>query len=120
MERLESLAATKPFRAAAGVGLADMTLAAPARTQGMSYGMNGHSGADCLCGVWHESEIGHRNTAVAVRAQTIARRSESSLVELKSRRRFSEDEIVRAAIAVIFVALVATIALSAGAILTMA
>jgi hypothetical protein len=43
----------------------------------------------------------------------------SALVELESRWRPSEDEIVRVAIAVIFSDLVAIMMLAAGAILTM-
>jgi hypothetical protein len=63
-------------------------------------------------------EISHRTT-VAARTEAIALRAETGLVEFKPRWRPSEDEILRAAITVIFVALVAIIALAAAATLTM-
>jgi hypothetical protein len=96
-----------------------MTIATPAHAQLRSYTIHGHGGAGCLCGLPHcESEISHRTT-VAARTEAIAFRAETGLVELKPRWRPSEDEIVLAAITVIFVALVAVIALAATAILTM-
>lgn len=45
-------------------------------------------------------------------------RGDNALVEMKPRWRLTEEEIVRAAIAVIFVSLMALIGLAAGAILT--
>jgi hypothetical protein len=121
MKRLESLAATKPFWASAGVELADMPIATPAQAQLRSYAMHGRRGAGYLCGLPHESEISHRTTVVAARTEAIAfgAGAGAALVELKPRRRPSEDEIVRAAITVIFVSLGAIMALGAAAILTM-
>lgn len=74
-----------------------------------------------MCGLPHESEISHRTTVVAARTEAIAFGvgAETDLVELKPRWRPSEDEIVRAAITVIFVSLVAVMAVAAAAILTM-
>jgi hypothetical protein len=121
MKRLEYLAATKPLSASAGVGLADMTIATPMHAQVRSYAIHGHAGAGCLCGLPPESEISHRTTVVAARTQAIAfgAGAETALAELKSRWPPSEDEIVLAAITVIFVSLVAIIAVAAAAILTM-
>ena len=69
----------------------------------------------------HESEISHRTTVLAARTEAIAvgAGDETALVELNPRWRPSEDEIVLAAITVIFVSLVAIIAVAAAAILTM-
>ncbi|WP_231588732.1 hypothetical protein [Mycobacterium nebraskense] len=50
---------------------------------------------------------------------TVARRGDTVLVELKPRWRLTEEKIVRAAITVILVALVAVIGVAAGAIFTM-
>lgn len=50
---------------------------------------------------------------------TIGCRGDSVLLELKPRWRLTEEEIVRAAITVILVSLIALIGLAAGAILTM-
>ena len=119
MKRLESPAATKPLWASAGVGLADMTIATPVHAQVRSYAIRGHRGVRCLCGLPHESEISHRTTVMAARTEAIAFQAETGLVELKPRWRPSEDEIVLAAITVIFVSLVAIMALAAAAILTM-
>ena len=118
MKRLESLAATKPLWVSAGVGLADMTIATPVHAQVRSYAIHGHRGAGCLCHLPHESEICHRTTVVAARTEAIAFGA-GALVELKPRWRPSEDEIELAAITVIFVSLVAIMALAAVAILTM-
>jgi hypothetical protein len=99
-----------------------MTIATPVHAQVRSYAIHGHRAARCLCGLPHESEISHRTTVVAAtRTEAIAfgAGAETALVELKPRWRPSEDEIVLAAITVIFVALVAIIALAAAAILTM-
>jgi hypothetical protein len=49
----------------------------------------------------------------------IARRGDTVVVEMKPRWQLTEEEIVRAAIAVILVALVTVIGVAAGAILTM-
>jgi hypothetical protein len=98
-----------------------MTIAIPAHAQVRSYAIYGHRGAGLLCGLPHESEISHRTTVVAARTEAIAvgAGAETALVELKPRWRPSEDEIERAAITVILVALVAIMALAAAAILTM-
>ena len=65
-----------------------------------------------------DSEISHRTT-VAARTEAIAWDAETVLVEIKPRRRPSEDEIVLAAIAVILASLMAIMAVAAAAILTM-
>jgi hypothetical protein len=65
-----------------------------------------------------ESEISH-TTSVAARSEAIACRAETVLVEIKPRWRPSEDEIVRAAITVLLLSLMAIIAVGAAAILTM-
>jgi hypothetical protein len=121
MKRLESPAATKPLWASAGVGLDDMPIATPVHAQVGSYAIRGHRGVRCLCGLPHESETSHTTTAVAARTEAIAfgAGAETALVELKPRWRPSEDEIELAAITVIFVSLVAIMALAAAAILTM-
>lgn len=49
----------------------------------------------------------------------VARRGDTALVESRPHGRLSEEEIVRAAIAVILVALMAVIGVAAAAILTM-
>ena len=49
----------------------------------------------------------------------IDRRGDGALVELKPRWRLTEEEIVRAAIAVILISLMVLMGLAAGAILTM-
>jgi hypothetical protein len=116
MKRLESLAATKPLWASAGGGLADMTIATPVHAQVRSYARD--TGIEVRP---HESETSHRTTVVAARTEAIAfgAGAETALVELKPRWRPSEDEIELAAITVIFVSLVAIMALAAAAILTM-
>ena len=121
MRRQESLAATKPLWASACAGLADMTIATPAHAQVRSYATDGRRGAGYLCGLPHESETSHRTTVVAARTEAIAfgAGAETALIELKPRWRPSEDEIELAAITVIFVSLVAIMALAAAAILTM-
>lgn len=58
-------------------------------------------------------------TLAVARVNGIAWRGDTVLAELKPRWRATEEEIVRAAIAVILVALVAVIGVAAGAILTM-
>ncbi|MCV7441570.1 hypothetical protein AWB91_17630 [Mycobacterium paraense] len=85
-----------------------MTTAIPADALDSGSPMNGHEGAD------GESVFGH-GTAVATRTTTLAWRVETVV----PRWRPSEDEIVRAAITVILVALGTIIALAAMAILTM-
>jgi hypothetical protein len=96
-----------------------MTLAIPVRARIRSYAIRGHEEAGCFCGLPHcEAEPSHTTTAVA-RTDAIAWEAESTLVEIKPHWRPTEDEIVRAAITVILVALGVIIALAAGAILTM-
>jgi hypothetical protein len=65
-----------------------------------------------------EADMSHRTTAAA-RTEAIDRGAETVPVETAPRWRPSEDEIVRAAITVILVALVAIIGLAAAAVLTM-
>ena len=65
-----------------------------------------------------EAEVSHRTTTAAKIGAT-AWGVKTVLVEIKLRRRPSEEEIVLAAITVILVALVAIIALAAAAVLTM-
>jgi hypothetical protein len=69
----------------------------------------------------HESEISQGTTVLAARTEAIAfgGGAETAFVELKPRWQPSEDEIELAAITVIFVSLVAIMALAAAAILTM-
>jgi hypothetical protein len=95
-----------------------MTIATPVHAQVRSYALRGHRGVGCLCGLPHESETCHGTTVVAARTEAIAFGA-GALVELKPRWRPSEDEIELAAITVIFVSLVAIMALAAAAILTM-
>jgi hypothetical protein len=90
MNRLESLAATEPLWPSGGVGLADWTIATAAVAQ-------------VRLGSPRES---------AIRKRTIVNTG-------TPRWPASEDEIVRAAIAVIFAALTVIMALAALAILTM-
>ncbi|OBG28395.1 hypothetical protein A5764_25680 [Mycobacterium sp. 852002-51057_SCH5723018] len=72
-----------------------------------------------MYGLQHcESEITDRMTAVA-RTEAIASGAETVVVERKPRWQASEDEILRAAITVILVALGTLMALAAAAILTM-
>ena len=95
-----------------------MTIATRAHAP-RSNAIHGHGGAGCFCGLPHcESEISHRTT-VAARTEAIAWDAETVLVEIKPRRRPSEDEIVLAAIAVILASLMAIMAVAAAAILTM-
>lgn len=90
MDRPGSSVATKPFWASVGVELADRTTAIPAHAQ-----------------------------AAKAKAEALGARAKTGLLEMKARRLPSEDEVVRAAIAVILGALVAIISLAAVAILTM-
>ncbi len=83
-------------------------------------------GADMTTAIAAHDEVaidtahGHDDVTLAVaRVNAIACRGDTVLVELKPRWRPTEDEIVRAAITAIFVALVAVIGVAAGAILTM-
>lgn len=85
-----------------------MTTAIPTHALVSSYPVNGHEDAD------GESVLSD-GTAVATRTKAIAWRVETVM----PRWRPSEDEIVRAAITVILVALGTIIALAAMAILTM-
>ena len=63
---------------------------------------------------------GHDDVFLAVaKVNAIARRGDTVLVESKPRWPLTEDEIVRAAIAVILVALLTVIGVAAGTILTM-
>jgi hypothetical protein len=63
---------------------------------------------------------GHDDLLLAVaRMNAVARRGDTVVVESRPHWRLTEDEIVRAAVAVIFVALVTVIGVAASAILTM-
>ncbi len=67
-------------------------------------------------------DAAHRNDDVILavaKLNALAGPSDTVLTELKPRRRLTEQDIVRAAITVIYVALVAVIGVAAGAILTM-
>jgi hypothetical protein len=69
-----------------------------------------------------EKDAGHAHddvTSAVARVNAVAWRGDTVLAELKPRWRTTEEEIVRAAITVILVALVAVIGVAAGAILTM-
>ncbi|ORB69390.1 hypothetical protein [Mycobacterium scrofulaceum] len=80
-----------------------------------------HAGAGFFFGLAHESEISPRTAASAVgaKAEAFAARVKAPLIDLKTSWRPSEEDVARAAIAVIFFALVTIISLAAGAILTM-
>ncbi|WP_231986658.1 hypothetical protein [Mycobacterium sp. 852002-40037_SCH5390672] len=66
-----------------------------------------------------EKDAGHDDVLLAVaKVNALACRGDTVLVDLKPRWRLTEEEIVRAAITVILVALVAVIGVAAGAILT--
>lgn len=84
-----------------------MTAAMPTHAPDSSYPMNRHEDAD--------GEVLSHGTALATRTKALAWRVETVM----PRWRPSEDEIVRAAITVILVALGTIIALAAMAILTM-
>jgi hypothetical protein len=92
-----------------------MTTAAPARALVGSYTMNGHGGAGCSGGLPDCESDTSPGITVAAGTKALAWRAEIVM----PRRRPSEDEIVRAAITVILVALGTIIALAATAILTM-
>jgi hypothetical protein len=63
---------------------------------------------------------GHDDLLLAVaKLNAVARRGDTVVVESRPRWRLTEEEIVRAAVAVILVALVTVIAIAACAILTM-
>ena len=63
---------------------------------------------------------GHDDLLLAVaKMNAVARRAETVLVESRPHWRLTEEEIVRAAVAVILVAFVTVIGVAAGAILTM-
>jgi hypothetical protein len=63
---------------------------------------------------------GHDDLLLAVaKMNAVARRADTVLVESRPRWRLTEEEILRAAVAVILVALVAVIGVAAGSILTM-
>jgi hypothetical protein len=62
----------------------------------------------------------HDDLLLAVaKINAIAGRGDTALVESRPHWRLTEEEIVRAAVTVIFVALVAMIGVAAGAVLTM-
>lgn len=61
----------------------------------------------------------HDLTSAVARVNAMAWLGDTAFAEFKPRWRPTEDEIVRAAITVILVALVAVMAVAAGAILTM-
>ncbi|OBH29211.1 hypothetical protein A5692_01945 [Mycobacterium sp. E342] len=67
-----------------------------------------------------DAAYGHDDlTSAVARINAIACRGDIVLADLRPRWRLTEEEIVRAAITVILVALVAVIGVAAGAILTM-
>jgi hypothetical protein len=108
--------AANDILATAGLGRADITVVIPAHARGGSYAILGQGSAGCAYGLPHcEAKTSHRTTAVA-RTQAIAW---VVAAEIKLRWPPSEDEIVRAAITVILVALVSIIAVAAAALLTM-
>lgn len=123
MNELGPSPTTRPFWASAAVGLADRTMSTPAHIRVGGHRVHGHTDAGFLRGAPHESEISLRTTVLVAKAKAKAEeiwtRTKTSLLELKPRRRPTEEEVVRAAIAVILVALMAIIWLAAGAILTM-
>jgi hypothetical protein len=82
--------------------------------------MHEHRGPGCcLCVLPHrESEISH-GTTLPESSEVIAWGAETVLVEINPRWRPSEDEILRAAITVLLLSLMAIIAVGAAAILTM-
>jgi hypothetical protein len=96
-----------------------MTIATPPHAQVGSYPIHGHEGAEYVCGLPHCETGVSRRTTTAARIEAIAWGVKTVLVEIKPRRRPSEDEIVLAAITVILVALGTIIALAAAAVLTM-
>ena len=101
MERL-FLDRTQPILTTTGLRLADMT-----------------GSAECLSGVPHcQAEVSPA-TSVTARTHAIAWEAEAVPVEIAPHWRPSEDEIMRAAITVILVALLTIITLAAAAILTM-
>ena len=110
MKRWGSLAVPEPFWPSAGVGPVGRTIETAAHAQVRRYAIHGGSGAEDSCGPPYEPEM--RDDATGGWA-------EPAFVEYKPPWRPSEEEIVRAAIAVIFLALLAIMALAAGAILTM-
>ncbi|MCV7100941.1 hypothetical protein [Mycobacterium palustre] len=90
-----------------------------AEPQEKSYAIPWHAGAGDLYGLPHcDWQIRHRIT-VPAGTETMASVAETVVAEGKPRRQFSEDEILRAAITVILVALVTIMALAAAAILSM-
>ncbi|EFG74273.1 hypothetical protein HMPREF0591_5811 [Mycobacterium parascrofulaceum ATCC BAA-614] len=111
--------ATEPFTALACAGPADGTIAARALApvgRGAAY-----ADAGFFWGQPHESETGPRTaaSAVAALAEAFAARVKAALFEFKPGWRVGEEEVARAAIVVIFFALMTIISLAAGAILTM-
>lgn len=104
--------ATEPFTALACAGPADGAIAARALApvgRGAAY-----ADAGFFWGQPHESEMRPRTAASAVAA-----RVKAALFEFKPGWRVGEEEVARAAIVVIFFALMTIISLAAGAILTM-
>lgn len=70
--------------------------------------------------VGNDAADGHDDLLLAVaRMNAVARRGDTVVVESMPRWRLTEEDIVRAAITVILVALVAVIGVAAGAILTL-
>jgi hypothetical protein len=96
-----------------------MTIAAAAHTGVGSYAPPGQGSAGCLPGLPHCQAEVSRRTTVAARTHAIAWEAETVPFEMAPHWRPSEDEIMRAAITVILVALLTIMALAAAAILTM-
>ncbi|OCB60565.1 hypothetical protein A5677_13740 [Mycobacterium malmoense] len=113
--------ATEPFTALACVGPADGTIAARALAPVGRGGAYWHPGGGSFGGSPQESEISPLTavSAVAALAEAFAARVKAALFEFKPGWRVGEEEVARAAIVVIFFALMTLISLAAGAILTM-
>jgi hypothetical protein len=95
-----------------------MTLAIPAHDTIRTFAVDGYGEAVCVDGSPRcDAESSPMTTALA-RLDALARGAATALVDMKTRWRPSEDEIVRAAITVILVALGTIIALAAGAAVT--
>jgi hypothetical protein len=95
-----------------------MTLAIPAPDEVGGYAVYGPADAGCFCGIPEPDAHTSRTANAVARIDAFAWRAKSLLIELKPRWQPSEDEIARAAIAVILASLVAIIALAAGAAVT--
>lgn len=113
--------ATEPFTALACVGPADGTIATRALAPIGMGAAHWDADAGFFWGPPHESATSPRTaiSAVAALAEAFAARVKAGLFEFKPGWRPSEEEVARAAIVVIFFALMTIISLAAGAILTM-